>query len=364
MNRSHYQTSNQALRAARNRYPRLEFWVENGRITVIGSKPGVKLNQAKTDVRSFNSDKTFANFNPQFEYPEVHGHTIPIPTQVEKPVSSWPLPGAAAAIPAEHKTAQMNPTNAGSSRAVIQSSRGRGRSNRRRGGGRGRPTNRSRRYKIQNAALRPRKLPFRQVYDLNLTAGYADIQFKISDLVPEMLTVYEEIRVIQLSAVFLVNDAAVTAGLYTAILLDQSGYGTALKSTETWFKRVADMPGSVVHHATRGFRLTWKPTEPDSRNYVKVIDVDDIHKTIARLYVIGKVNTLSITGVLLIRGHVLCRGQYYDASKMTVNMMKDLRLAEIEEEEREEIEGELGEKEDSAVDPEEFGGFTPCTSEL
>lgn len=324
-----------AIIRARKRYPALEFWLNSdGTIQVLGGKPGYKSTQIKAAVGRYLADQEFQLSPVQDTIIQPYSGTN---TQIEKPASSWPLPGASASNVEKPPVAMSTPST---SRSIVLQSRRGGKGGRRPTNNRkGKQTARSRRYKLQNAALRPRKLPFRQVVDLKLNVGYFDHQFKIKDLIPELLNVYEEVRIISLSVVFLVNDAAVTAGLYTAILLDQNGYGTALKSSETWFKRVADMPGSVVHHATRGFRLTWKPTEPDSRNYVKVIDTNDIDKAIARIYVIGRESTLNVTGVLLIRGHVLARGQYYDASKLTVEMMKNLRLREIlEEENREEDE--------------------------
>lgn len=254
------------------------------------------------------------------------------PKQPAATNSAWPLPGAAAFQPSP----PIIQTNTESkkivkveNKLVSMPHRGRGRGRGSRGG---RQTTRSRRWKIQNAALRPKRLPFKQVVPVELKTGYFDYSFKITSLIPELLTVYEEVRITSLKVVFLVKDVAVTAGLYTTILLDQNGYGNPLKSTETWFKRVADMPGSLVHHAVRGFKLTWVATEPDSKNYVKVIDTEDIAKTIARLYIIGQESSLAISGVLLVRGHCLCRGQYYDATKLTVDMMRKLRIKEIEDE--------------------------------
>lgn len=320
------------LEAYKAKYPHLYFGVENGELVVYGGYP-VPAWQEKQDrqlvreeYRRFLKDSIILP-GPQLPKPEV------------VPVSSWPLPGAAATqTVAIQETNMERPTTS----KVFISQLGK---RRRTGGkprrGKGKPTPRSRKFRIQNAALRPVRRPFKQVFDISLTNGYFDKRLKINELVPEILNVYEEVRITSMSIVFLVDDAAITAGLYTAILLDQDGYGTALKSTETWFKRVADMPGSVVHHATRGFRLTWRPTEPDSRNFIKVIDKTDITKAIARLYVIAKSGSLNFSGVLLVRGHCLCRGQYYDASKLTIDMMRNLRLQEIADEEREQNEDAL-----------------------
>lgn len=320
-----------------------------GRLTPHGWYPD--------EINNFNSDPEFAEFNglkrpvtyawppyTQAQLDRINGVIRPPPVtplpnpKAPVPVpktpsanSAWPFPGATA----EHSSVpeiSIKPATATSKTVILPSTmptRGRGRGRRSRGG---RQTTRSRRWKIQNPALRPKRLPFKQVVPVKLETGYFDYSFKIKSLIPELLSVYEEVRISSLKVVFLVKDVAVTAGLYTAILLDQDGYGNPLKSTETWFKRVADMPGSLVHHAVRGFRLTWVATEPDSRNYIKVIDSNDIDKTIARLYIIGQESTLAISGVLLVRGHCLCRGQYYDATKLTVNMMKNLRIKEIQDE--------------------------------
>lgn len=335
---------------AETKYPHTSFHYDTntGRLQPTGNWP--------REIVNYNRDIEFAEFNG-VRRPVTHAWPPYTQQQLDRingvvhpPVSgsSWPLPGAAASQPARPKPVPVTPkpetlplpvpnynpltpvskTDSTHSKFIVtMPGRGKGR----RGRPRGRPTNRSRKWRIQNPALRPKRLPFKQVVPVKLTSGYFDHSFKINELLPELLTVYEEIRVTSLSVVFLTKDVSVTEGLYTAILLDQDGYGTPLKSSATWFKRVADMPGSLVHHAVRGFKLTWVATEPDSRNYVKVIDTADIAKTVARLYIIGQDNTLAISGVLLVRGHCLCRGQYYDATKLTVAMMRDLRLQEMRE---------------------------------
>lgn len=324
---------------ARRRYPALEFaWNSNNKLYVTGSITTSESHksisqirqQAKNQLAQFLADSHFTKFR-QLPQSDTQFSVPVISPVIEKPVaeisSSWPLPGASAQSTVVEKPPTLSTLQAEKKAVVMPQSKRHSK-----GKKRGRPTFRSRQYRMQNAALRPVKRPFKQVFNLSLEKGYFDIQFKISQLVPELLTVYEEIRVVNMSVVFLTKDVSVTAGIYTAILLDQDGYGNPLKSTETWFKRVSDMPGSLVHHAVRGFRLMWRPTEPDSRNFVKVIDTNDISKTIARLYVIAQEASLSISGVLLVRGHCLCRGQYYDATKLTVAMMRNLRIAELAEE--------------------------------
>lgn len=339
---------------ARKLFPNLElYWDEyNHVLSVVGVSEGGSIAQSRIELKNIRNSPYRALFQPYDTRwvtkpkpvvkppPRPRPQQPPVPKpdqssltpQVERPpapeqpaVSSWPLPGAAAAA-----SAPKGPTKTQTAAVSVMPGRGRGR-------GRGRRTPRShafRRKQISNAALRPRRLPFRQVAPFALEQGYLQYSFTIKDLFPELLTVYEEVRVVSLSAVLLLDDAAITKGLYTAILLDQNGYGTALKSTPTWFARVADMPGSLVRHATRGCRLTWKATEPDSRNYIKVIDAADLKKPIATAYYIGRESSLAMTGVILIRGHCLVRGQYYDATKLTTAMIGQLRLKEIDEEEK------------------------------
>lgn len=325
------------FKRASRKYPHVQFYLDSDhhQILVDGGIPNyTNLDIIRAEVLSFNRDHHFKSINPTYvgnptSFRPIQ-NTVEKPPVFEKPASSWPIPGASAQDVSPLKVPSPV-VKASKAISVAMPQRGRGR-----GGGRkprGRPTVRSRRFRVANAALRPRKLPFKQVIPVSVLNGYFDHEFKIKELVPEMLNTYEEIRVINLHVVLLVKDISVTAGLYTAILLDQNGYGNALKSTAEWFKRVADMPGSIVHHAVRGFKLSWVPTEPDSRNYVKVVDTADIAKPIARVYMIGQDNTLVISGVLLVRGHVLCRGQYYDAAKVTTAMLRDLRLSELAEEE-------------------------------
>lgn len=323
---------------AKARYPHLEFYWQGNQLIVVGGIRNFQdLRTLKGETAAYYADPVFSevnklsistgpdNFEAVIPKPPIRKKINKNKSQEKKPtvVSSWPLPGAAAQIP--------SPVESPIAQTIVEATMPQKKkihvTNRRR-----KPTARSRRFKLQNPALRARRLPFKQVVPITLTKGYYDYEFKLKELVPEMLTTYEEIRLVGMSVVFLTNDVSITAGIYTAILLDQDGYGAALKSTETWFKRVSDMPGSIVHHATRGFRLTWRPTEPDSRNFIKVIDSADMIKTLARVYIIAQKAELDMSGVLLIRGHVLCRGQYYDAARLTVNMMKNLRLREIEEE--------------------------------
>lgn len=331
------------LQKAREKYPLVEFWEEKGKVIVLGSAPGLNWKHQRgavlEQVRKFSTDPEFyvrpplppgaTTYRPVSFKPTTPSSKPVVKRPVSKPSSgsAWPLPGANAQVPAPVEPTQPSVTTKAHKKiipAMPQKRRAR----------KGKPTARSRRYRIHNAALRPFRRPFKQVFPIALSAGYTDVEFTISKLVPELLAVYEEIRITSLRVVFLTKDVSVTAGLYTAILLDQNGYGNALKSTETWFKRVSDMPGSVVHHATRGFALTWQATEPDSRNYIKVIDTTEIHKAIARVYIIAQETSLSISGVLLVRGHCLCRGQYYDAAKVTTAMLRDLRIAELEDEDR------------------------------
>lgn len=315
-------------RRAKARYPHLEFYWSGDQLEVAGGiQDYTDINTLRREVNAFRADTYFhvRSNQPRTDFTQPTQH--PAPPTVQSSGSSWPLPGAAATnVLPKPPVVESAPKKLTSNSIVTMPPK---RQRRRKG----KPTERSRRYRIQNPALRPRRLPFKQVFDVTFSSGYFDQTFSINKLVPEMLTVYEEMRLLSMTVVFLTQDISVTTGIYTAILLDQNGYGTALKSTETWFKRVSDMPGSLVRHATRGCRLTWKATEPDSRNYVKVTDKDDISKPVARLYMIGRESSLSIKGILLVRGHILCRGQYYDAAKLTVNMMKNLRLQELAEEE-------------------------------
>lgn len=196
---------------------------------------------------------------------------------------------------------------------------------------RGRPKRFRRRPRIMNAALSARRLPFRQVLlveaaTANQNTGLIEHSFKISEMAKEYMTTFEEFRCTGFSVRFVPNNSTTAEGLYSAILLDQSGFDGASRSAATWFPRVGDMPGSVVRHCSSGFILRWRPTEPTSRNFLKSHN-NETAVVIASLFIYGSTADTVIKGALVIQGTILCRGEYYSAS----SRVRRLNLADQEQ---------------------------------
>lgn len=208
-----------------------------------------------------------------------------------------------------------------------------------------RPTKRSQNWKkrkggkrrsgLKNKALKSVKVPFKKIIDVdtNQSGTETGIYFndlKLKELEPGLLTIYQEFKCVSMRVRFFPEDISSGSGLYTAILVDQSGFGAPARGAASWFPHIADMPGSRVCHVTRGFTFDWKPTEPDSRNYRNSIG-DETNYSVATLYIFGKTNETRVKGSLLITGAFRARGEYYK-SDVSI-MIKRLRELNIQQEE-------------------------------
>lgn len=177
------------------------------------------------------------------------------------------------------------------------------------------------RRRPRNAALQARRLPFRQVVLVeaitgSVNTGRIEHQFKLSDMAKEFSTTFEELKCTGFSVRFVPNNSTTAEGIYSAILLDQGGFDGSSRPADVWFPRVGDMPGSVVRHCSSGFTLSWRPTEPEARNFMKVHN-SELKRVIASLFIYGSTTATVIKGALVIKGSVLCRGEYYSAGART-----------------------------------------------
>lgn len=168
-----------------------------------------------------------------------------------------------------------------------------------------------------NKALSSVKVPFKMVMEVNSAksgaeSGHWHNHLTINELAGPALKLHEEFKVCSMKVRFIPEDITSGAGLYAACLLDQGGFGDPASSTTTWFPRVADLPGARLCHVTRGCMFTWRPTEPDSRNYRKA-DTESNY-IVASFYIFGNSAKLALRGQLLITGLLRARGEYYAAN--------------------------------------------------
>lgn len=168
-----------------------------------------------------------------------------------------------------------------------------------------------------NKALSSVKVPFKMVMEVNSAkssteTGFWFNHFTIKELAGPALKLHEEFKVCSMKVRFIPEDITSGTGLYAACLLDQGGFGDPATATTTWFPRVADLPGARLCHVTRGCMFTWRPTEPDSRNYRKV-DTESSY-IVASFYIFGNSTKLALRGQLLITGLLRARGEYYAAN--------------------------------------------------
>lgn len=175
----------------------------------------------------------------------------------------------------------------------------------------------NRRRRGGNKALASVKIPFKVVIPVDSKAdktqtGHWHNHLSIAELAGDALKLHEEFKCCSLKARFIPEDITSGSGLYAACLLDQNGFGDPATATTTWFPRVADLPGARLCHITRGCSFTWHPTEPDSRNYRKVLE-EEKYK-VCSFYIFGNSSSLSIKGQLLITGLLRARGEYYSAN--------------------------------------------------
>lgn len=171
-----------------------------------------------------------------------------------------------------------------------------------------------------NKALASVRVPFKVVMEVDSAksstqTGHWFNHLTISELAGPALKLHEEFKTCSMKVRFIPEDITTGSGLYAACLLDQKGFGDPVQATTVWFPRVADLPGARLCHVTRGCTFSWRPTEPDSRNFRK--SHDESNYVVASFYIFGNSTTLSIKGQLLITGLLRARGEFYSANIST-----------------------------------------------
>lgn len=183
---------------------------------------------------------------------------------------------------------------------------------RRRGRRRGR--RRNRRGGRVPASMRPISLPFRRVITYERSYGswhrwYYTVNLKL--LIAGFGQSYGEFKPMRMSVRYIPNNPSNETGLYTAVLLDQAGFGDYGPSTAVdWFPYIASMPGAVVKPRHEQSIFRWAPTEPSSKEW-RVADQD---YSVATLYICnnGKEST-ELGGMIVISGTLSVRGRYKSA---------------------------------------------------
>lgn len=169
--------------------------------------------------------------------------------------------------------------------------------------------------------LRSIRIPFKTVMDVDSKKSSAETGFfynhlTLKELAPTVLSVYEEFKICGMKVRYIPQDVTSGAGLYAAVLLDQNGFGDPSKGPATWFPRVADLPGARMCNVSRGCAFSWRPTEPDAKNYRKCHEsgANGMDYIAASFYIFAQAQDKNLTGKLLITGSVRVRGEFYSAS--------------------------------------------------
>lgn len=180
---------------------------------------------------------------------------------------------------------------------------------------------RSRRRPKTLGYMRPTRLTVRLCIPWSETKGsdarwYTNITLK--QLVERYTTVYDEFRVVRLDIQHKPANAASAVGLYAGVLMDQKGFGSFGTATApSWFKTLASMPGSKVCNPHMGMRFSWRPTEPDSRQW-RSFQQGETDYTVCTIYFADNGDQATeLGGALIVYATVLGRGMYYNAKVIT-----------------------------------------------
>lgn len=188
---------------------------------------------------------------------------------------------------------------------------------------------RMRRKRPRNAALIGRNLPFRMALVVESKDGLFHTSINLGTVATEYLKTFDEFKCMHFRVRF-VSSALTAEGVYTAVLLDSVGFGAMTGDTSIFFRRIGDMPGSVMRHCAGGFSLSWKPTEPASREWRRPSESSaSTNYNLATIYVACSDKATNIKGAIHITGTIKCRGEYYGAVSRVRRLA--LTLSELKE---------------------------------
>lgn len=166
--------------------------------------------------------------------------------------------------------------------------------------------------------MRPIRIPVRKCITWNETSGTTGkwlYHLKLGVLCNNFEKVFDEFKVVRLTVTHRPANATSTSGLYAGVLMDQNGFGEFGNATgAAWFKTIASMPGAKVQSPHIGMRFTWRPTEPDSRQWRSYQRDEEKNYVICTIYFADNGDqSTELGGVLIITGTIYVRGKYYDA---------------------------------------------------
>lgn len=165
-------------------------------------------------------------------------------------------------------------------------------------------------------SLRGYTVPFRHTYlwsDMSGSKGKWYLNLKIKALISEYVKTFDEFKIKNLTLHYKPNNNTSATGIYSSVLLDQNGFGANSGGTEKgWFRTLATMPGAKVLHRNVDCVHRWRPTEASSNNWHRpTVDTD---YSIATIYFADNgQETVELGGVLMITGHLLVRGLFWNA---------------------------------------------------
>lgn len=185
--------------------------------------------------------------------------------------------------------------------------------------------------KYFNNYMKPIRIPVRVSIPWSRTSGTTGkwyFHIKLSSLIEHFTSTYDEFKIIRLTIRWLPNNSTSSQGLCAAVLMDQNGFGDfGSGAASSWFTSISAMPGSYVGNRHMSFRLNWRPTEPDSRNW-RSYQRSEAKYVVCSFYMADNGSEDSETGgVILVSGTALGRGMYYNAS--TVSRVIASRLRDL-----------------------------------
>lgn len=176
-----------------------------------------------------------------------------------------------------------------------------------------------------NGYLKPERFHFKDIVPWSEMGGTKNrwmYQVKLSSLIQPFVKTYDEFRAINLQVKFLADAPEGGAtGCYTGVLMDQKGFGDfGIATGTTWFKSIACFPGSKLLHRGHSMNLSWRPTEPEAREWRR--GEKESGYIIATMYFADDGTQESeIGGSMLITGTMLARGRYWNVPTLRAQQL-------------------------------------------